>query len=345
MPLNTSGPISLGGSTTGQSVNLELGRSATASISLGETDVRDLAGVSSGAISLSNLYGASAVSNYTLHQVILTAGGGGGGRRSGGGGGAGGVHVLSNITLNLDTTYTITFGAGGAADTSGSDSSAFGYTATGGGRGGMSNYSGENDGGDGGSGGGGRPDGQYSPQTFANGGSGVSGQGNDGGGGEVAYFHTCAGGGGGISGAGADGQRTISSPKGGDGGDGNRVQWYSNVYNNYGAGGGGGASANSFTEGSGGQYGGGDGGQGSTSNSNNAGHSGEAYAGAGGGGGGDGGGSTYNGAAGGSALIIIRYNSPNTNLPDTLTGGINRGVNNGYRVIQFTGTGSIRFNS
>ena len=57
MPLNTSGPISLGGSTTGQSVNLELGRSATASVNLGETEVRDLAGVSSGAISLNDLYG------------------------------------------------------------------------------------------------------------------------------------------------------------------------------------------------------------------------------------------------------------------------------------------------
>lgn len=131
MPLNTSGPISLGGSTTGQSVNLELGRSATASVSLGETEVRDLAGVSSGAISLSNLYGASAVSNYTI-EMVLTGGGGGGGRRSGGGGGAGGVHVVNNITVNLDTTYTITYGAGGAADTSGSNSSAFGYTAIGG---------------------------------------------------------------------------------------------------------------------------------------------------------------------------------------------------------------------
>ena len=59
----------------------------------------------------------------------------------------------------------------------------------------------------------------------------------------------------------------------------------------------------------------------------------------------DGGGTTYNGAAGGSSLIIIRYNNPNTDLPDTMTGGVNRGVHNGYRVIQWTGSGSIRFNS
>lgn len=341
MPLNTSGPISLGGSTTGQSVNLELGRSATASVSLGETEVRDLAGVSSGAISLSNLYGASAISNYTI-EMVLTGGGGGGGRRAGGGGGAGGVHVVNNITVNLDTTYTITYGAGGAADTSGSNSSAFGYTAIGGGRGGT--Y--QDPGATGGSGGGSRASG-YSLTTVA-GASGTSGQGNDGGDGQSKYWHVAAGGGGGISGAGVDGDANQSSTYsfvGGDGGDGNRVQWYSNVYNNYGAGGGGGCSRTGATAGSGGQYGGGNGGLGSTSQSTNQGSSGQAYAGAGGGGGGDGGGSTYNGAAGGSALIIIRYNSPNTDLPDTLTGGINRGVYNGYRVIQFTGTGSIRFNS
>lgn len=42
-------------------VNTELGRSATATISLGETAVRSLAGVPSGAISMDNLRGKSAV--------------------------------------------------------------------------------------------------------------------------------------------------------------------------------------------------------------------------------------------------------------------------------------------
>lgn len=53
MTLQSSGAISLA------NVNTELGRSSTANISLGETAVRTLAGVASGAISLSNLYGKS----------------------------------------------------------------------------------------------------------------------------------------------------------------------------------------------------------------------------------------------------------------------------------------------
>lgn len=65
MPLVTSGSISIGGSTSGSSINLELGRSATATSSLGESALRTLAGVSSGAISLSNFYGKSSLSvNY-----------------------------------------------------------------------------------------------------------------------------------------------------------------------------------------------------------------------------------------------------------------------------------------
>jgi hypothetical protein len=59
MPLETSGTLSIGGTTTNRSINLELGRSATATSSLGETELRDLAGVASGTISISNFYGAS----------------------------------------------------------------------------------------------------------------------------------------------------------------------------------------------------------------------------------------------------------------------------------------------
>ena len=59
MALNTSGPISLGGTTVGQSVNLEMGYAATATISMNDAAIRTLAGVPSGAISMSNFYGKS----------------------------------------------------------------------------------------------------------------------------------------------------------------------------------------------------------------------------------------------------------------------------------------------
>jgi hypothetical protein len=44
MTLNATGPISLGGPTTGESVNIELGKAPTAVITTNDTDVRDLAG-------------------------------------------------------------------------------------------------------------------------------------------------------------------------------------------------------------------------------------------------------------------------------------------------------------
>lgn len=53
MTLQASGPISL------SNVAVELGRASNAATSLGETAVRTLAGVSTGAIALSNLYGKS----------------------------------------------------------------------------------------------------------------------------------------------------------------------------------------------------------------------------------------------------------------------------------------------
>jgi hypothetical protein len=63
MTMVSTGPISLGGTATtsglNQSVNVELGRSGTASINMNESAVRTLAGVPSGAISMSNFYGKS----------------------------------------------------------------------------------------------------------------------------------------------------------------------------------------------------------------------------------------------------------------------------------------------
>jgi hypothetical protein len=64
MALNSSGPLSFGGSTVGQSINLELGVSATAQASINSTAFRDLAGVPSGAISINNFYGKSSVTYW-----------------------------------------------------------------------------------------------------------------------------------------------------------------------------------------------------------------------------------------------------------------------------------------
>lgn len=64
MALNSSGPLSFGGSTVGQSINLELGVSATALASINSTAFRTLAGVASGQISLANFYGKSNISGW-----------------------------------------------------------------------------------------------------------------------------------------------------------------------------------------------------------------------------------------------------------------------------------------
>jgi hypothetical protein len=70
MTLNASGPISLGGATVGQSINLELGQAATANTSLNATNVRTLLQVPSGQISLSNAYGKSNVTAWMLYMGL-----------------------------------------------------------------------------------------------------------------------------------------------------------------------------------------------------------------------------------------------------------------------------------
>ena len=72
MTLNSSGPISLGGSTAGQSVNLELGQSATAQISFNDANVRTLTGTSSGSalVMPTNFYGKSSVVISISDQTI-----------------------------------------------------------------------------------------------------------------------------------------------------------------------------------------------------------------------------------------------------------------------------------
>ncbi len=158
-------------------------------------------------------------------DAVIVAGGGGGSAPGGagvggGGGGAGGAIVLTDHGVT-GTNYSVTVGGGGSAAPAGihggfggngSNSSAFGNTSTGGGRGGLykpndiggtyGGYGGAN----GGSGGGGvyqEGDWTPSPQRSNEGGSGISGQGNRGG--DADGDHGGGGGGKGSVGGGIDG--------------------------------------------------------------------------------------------------------------------------------------------
>lgn len=280
---------------------------------------------SSGTFTVTGYKGDSLTVDY-----LIVAGGGGGGMDMGGGGGGGGV---LNGTMVLGTgSYTITVGAGGTGApaagtngqpgghqytipaTSGGNSSALGFTATGGGFGGSS-YRGYTPGIAGGNGGSGGGSSGYNDNagTFY-GGTGVSGQGNRGGNSTAAYY---SGGGGGAGAAGVD---STSRPNGGAG---RLVNILGKPF--YWGGGGGGASYSLSTGGDGGLGGGGGGALGITSGGGQAltwGNSGQngpsnAWANVPGGdggtnsGGGGGGGSHYNsnnkGGNGGSGIVVVRY--------------------------------------
>jgi hypothetical protein len=85
MALNSSGPISLIGSITGQSIAKELSLSETAQLSLFDSSVRNLLGVASGPISMFDGYGKSSgfvfnqtissdTTNYNLKSAAIAAG-------------------------------------------------------------------------------------------------------------------------------------------------------------------------------------------------------------------------------------------------------------------------------
>ena len=74
MTLNSSGPISLAGTTAGVSIEIENGGNGTTQISLNDTAVRTLAGVPSGAITMpTNFYGKSNVINISYTFTTNTA--------------------------------------------------------------------------------------------------------------------------------------------------------------------------------------------------------------------------------------------------------------------------------
>jgi hypothetical protein len=236
--------------------------------------------------------------------ALIVAGGGGGGGL--GGGGAGGV-LFTSVPLTPGIT-AVTVGAGGGSGVNGQNSSFGAITATGGGGGGASNTNGQS----GGSGGGGLLSG-----------SGVPGQGFDGG----KNFDTATGGGGG--GASQKGTSPAGNRQVAPGGSGSYFDIFSSTGYGlpagwFGGGGGGGTSQN--TPGRGGIGGGG-----------NAGYVTPVGTGSANTGGGGGAGYYTAGGAGGSGIVIIRY--PGSPIA---TGGTITSVG-GDTIHTFTATGSHTF--
>ena len=269
------------------------------------------------------------LSQIPVSATYLVVAGGGSGAAStygsgvgagSGGGGAGGL-LTGTATLLAGTTYSFVVGAGGAAvssgtgaylnGNSGSNSTALGLTAIGGGYGGA--YIVSTPGGSGGSGGG--------AANNNAGGSGTSGQGNAGGAGSNSSPYWGGSGGG----AGAAG---VTGTAGGNGVGGvglaNTITGSSVFYA-----GGGGATDITGTVRAGGNGGGGQGGGGGTATAGTAN--------TGGGGGGSGYGTAGSGA-GGSGVVIIsvptdRYSGTTTGSPTITTSGSNT-------IIKFTSSGS-----
>lgn len=142
-------------------------------------------------------------------DYLVVAGGAGSGSALSGGGGAGGL-LQGSIPVIAGTSYTVTVGAGGAANLgyglgNPGQNSVFGSIVTtgGGGGGSWANVGGAS----GGSGGGGGSN-NGTPVT---GGSGISGQGNAGGTITTAYSYTISGGGGGGAGTPGGGGSNITN--------------------------------------------------------------------------------------------------------------------------------------
>jgi len=235
-------------------------------------------------------------------SLLLVAGGGGGGHTEGGGGGGGGLICTNSVTVTAGT-YTVTIGAGGAGDTSGSppncgangsDSTFSTYTAVGGGGGGSRTNGYANPGQHGGSGGGGAETDKGLTNAIY-GGTGTPGQGFGGGQGSSLSGMT-GGGGGGAAAAGMNAPAGLIYV-GATGGVGRAFSFIAGITNYYAGGGGGGCWKGLIAPG--GLGGGGNGGI-----SNTAGVAGSPSTGGGGGGG------AYdnpNGGNGGSGIFIISY--------------------------------------
>ena len=271
----------------------------------------------------------TAGSGNVEYLVVAGGAGGGAGGAGGAGGGGGGAGGMKTGTLSLSTStgssgsHTVTVGLLGAGSTvtntaynvmganargsNGGNSVFDSITSTGGGGGGAgTNINPQGVGNDGGSGGG--------DAFYLGSGTGISGQGNDGGdsptsGGSSGDWN---GGGGGGAGVAGDGGTT-----GGGGAGGAGLQSSINGTATYYAGGGGGAiwQDSSITGGAGGSSIGGAGGD-----FNGGGSDATGYGSGGGGGGVTGSGSqpSYAGGDGSAGVVIVRYNPAEI----TATGGI-----------------------
>jgi len=240
-------------------------------------------------------------------EYLIVAGGGASTNSDGtsgfgnGGGGAGGL-LQSTFTTSASTQYDVVVGAGGAGNSGsgtgslGSNSSVFSVTALGGGGGGFQSSGSTGNTINGGSGGGGS---SSNYPTAISGGSGTSGQGNDGGSYPGGSYG--GGGGGGAGGPGANG--TAWNGVGAAGGAGKDYSTWATATSTgdsgYYAGGGGGANGSAGPGGAGG------GGDGCAHDSLDP-TAGEVNTG-GGGGGTDWIGTDAVGVAGGSGIVIIRY--------------------------------------
>jgi hypothetical protein len=272
--------------------------------------------------------------NLTQVQALIVAGGGGGGTggpfNQGGGGGGGGVIPVSAQAVVPGTSYTIVVGAGGAALVNGSNTTAFGYTALGGGAGGAAS-NGANGGSGGGAGSFGAA-GTYiaggistvtAPQLGFKGGEDPA----------AGTFGYNAAGGGGAGGPGLD---VISSATGSNGGPG-YASSISGATVYYGAGGGGSGSSVARA-GLGGSATAGNGGSGLN---NTLATSGTAGTGSGGGGGVGAPLSSYyyTAGAGGAGTVVIAYP-----LPVRATGGTITIVGNTVVHTFTTGTSTFTVN-
>jgi hypothetical protein len=281
----------------------------------------------------------SPLSSLTASSLVVA--GGGGGAALGGGGGAGGYRTGSGITLDTNSTYLVTVGAGGTkgvyatpAPTNGSNSAFLAITSAGGGYGGGAS-TGAADGANGGSGGG-----TSFGNTAGNGNtpSTSPSQGNNGGAGYNVGLAFGMGGGGGSSAVGVAGTSTT----GGNGGAGtaNSISGTSVTY----AGGGGGGIYYGNTPGSG-SAGGGNGGANGAAGTNAT-----ANTGSGGGGGGSNGSNLADGGNGGSGIVIISYASATQLMAGgtvTISGGnvIHTFTSSGYLAPIYSANNSLRFRS